>query len=264
MLGKLLKYEFKATARLFLPLYLALLAFALINRFISPFKVFEPSTALLDLQMLISLLSIFIYFALIVGVIAMTVIIMIRRFYTSLLGDEGYLMFTLPVKPWQHIVSKLITAMAWTTLSFLVTVGSIVIIAGEPGLAVQLKEFIVAFQEIFGVAGYYILPGYALAAMASNILMIYAAIALGHLFSKQKLIATFAMYCVLYIVSQLLIILIFVPFVLPFMRFLINPATPAPGQINSLLLLFLLPIVILGAGYFILTNMILKFKLNLE
>jgi len=34
MLGKLLKYEFKATARLFLPLYLALLAFALINCFL--------------------------------------------------------------------------------------------------------------------------------------------------------------------------------------------------------------------------------------
>jgi hypothetical protein len=33
MLGKLLKYEIKATARLFLPLYLTILIFAAINRF---------------------------------------------------------------------------------------------------------------------------------------------------------------------------------------------------------------------------------------
>jgi len=219
---------------------------------------------LLDLQMLISLLSIFIYFALIVGVVVMTVIIMIRRFYTSLLGDEGYLMFTLPVKTWQHIATKLITAMAWTTLSFLVTVGSIVIISGEPGLAGELTEFKDAFLEIFGVAGFFTLPAYALVAVASSILMIYAAIALGHLFPRQKLIASFAMYCVLYIASQLFSTLAFMPFVRPFMRFFINRAAPTPDQINSFLLVLLLPLGTLAAGYFILTNYILKSKLNLE
>ena len=154
--------------------------------------------------------------------------------------------------------------MAWTTLSFLVTVGSIVIISGEPGLAGELTEFKDAFLEIFGVAGFFTLPVYALAAMASSILMIYAAIALGHLFPKQKLIASFAMYCALYVASQLFTILTFMPFVRPFMLFFINRAAPTPDQVNLLLLAFLLPIVILGAGYFILTNMILKFKLNLE
>ena len=47
MLTKLLKYEFRATARLFLPLYLALIVFALINRFISPFKMLESTTFIL-------------------------------------------------------------------------------------------------------------------------------------------------------------------------------------------------------------------------
>ena len=41
MLGKLMKYEIKATARLFLPLYAALLVFSLINRFLNPFAIGE-------------------------------------------------------------------------------------------------------------------------------------------------------------------------------------------------------------------------------
>ena len=41
MLGKLLKYEIKQ-ARLFLPLYAALLVFSIINRFLNPFVISKP------------------------------------------------------------------------------------------------------------------------------------------------------------------------------------------------------------------------------
>ena len=44
----------------------------------------------------------------------------LQRFYKNLLSGEGYLMHTLPVRPWQHIASKLIAAVVWTVLSFFV------------------------------------------------------------------------------------------------------------------------------------------------
>ena len=102
MLGKLLKYEIKATARWFLPIYIIIFLFAFINRLINPFqKVGDTYTATVEGLNFLNFMrgiSIFVYFALIVAVIAMTFIIIIQRFYKNLLGDEGYIMFTLPVK----------------------------------------------------------------------------------------------------------------------------------------------------------------------
>lgn len=41
-----------------------------------------------------------------VALFVLTMIVIIQRFYKGLLCDEGYLMFTLPVKPWQLIATK--------------------------------------------------------------------------------------------------------------------------------------------------------------
>ena len=41
------------------------------------------------------------YVGLIIAVMVVAVALIIMRFYHGLLKDEGYLMFTLPVKPWQ-------------------------------------------------------------------------------------------------------------------------------------------------------------------
>ena len=93
-------------AHSFLPVYLAILLFALINRVINPFdKVSDGVSVTVEGFSFINMMrmaSIVVYFALIVATIAMTFVIIIQRFYKNLLGDEGYLMFTLPVKPWAY------------------------------------------------------------------------------------------------------------------------------------------------------------------
>lgn len=264
MLRKLLKYEFRATARLFLPLYLALIVFALINRFLNPFKLLQPSPYFLDLQAIIGLLMILAYFALIIGIIAVTVLIMIQRFYKSLLGDEGYLMFTLPVLPWQHIVSKLIAAMVWTVASFSVTIGSIVIISGATKLWRLLMEVVNAFREYFGASLFFVLPAAALVSLVSGILMIYAAIALGHLFSRHKVLASFAMYCALHVVSQVITLIIIVLMASVFYQILGEVTEPTALAINLGIFILSFPTLLLAIGYFILTDLILKRGLNLE
>ena len=89
MLGKLLKYEFRATGRLFLPLYGALVIFALINALLLSFREIPQLPAVL--AMLVNIL-------LAIAVFVVTFIVMIQRFYKNLLSDEGYLMFTKKLK----------------------------------------------------------------------------------------------------------------------------------------------------------------------
>ena len=109
MLGKLMKYEFRATAIYFLPIYAMLIlvsglryAVSLITeKFSGSYPVF--STFGLSAA----------YFLLAFGLAVTTFVVIIIRFYKNLLGAEGYLMFTLPVSISQNILAKLIPAVVW-------------------------------------------------------------------------------------------------------------------------------------------------------
>lgn len=265
MLTKLLKYEFKATARLFLPFYLVLLVFALVNRFID----FEQLVAI-DAQVfgfgvleMFGFLARLLYFVLVVGIQVMTLLILLQRFYKSLLGDEGYLMFTLPVHPRQHIVSKLIAAAVWITASGLVTAFSIMIITARAEMWEVLQRAVSVFGSAFGVTGFFVFPGALLAVMASGILMIYAAVALGHISPRHKILVSLAWYAALGFASTTLLFI--------FLTRIRAPLQEITGVINDgmainlgIVWYVLLPAVVLGAIYFVLTNYILERRLNLE
>lgn len=263
MLRKLLKWELKATARLFIPLYLTLLLFAFINRIINPFNLIETSNNF-SIQIVISYLSIIAYFTLIVGVVAMTLVIMIQRFYKSLLGDEGYLMFTLPIATWKHILSKLLVASLWVITSILSTLFSILIVARTEHTLYELVELLNIVKDFIGLPTLLFIPVIMTLMVFTGILMVYGAISLGHMFSKHKLIASFAMYGVLYLFNQILIIIAIVIFANSFLVQLVNDPEPTPSVIRSLILLYGLFATLLSACYFTLSNKLLTKKLNLE
>jgi hypothetical protein len=216
-------------------------------------------------------ISMFVYVTLMVGLVLMTLVVMIQRFYKSLLGDEGYLMFTLPVHPWMHIVSKLAISMFWTVISVFVGIGSVLLAFsvniftpefynGWAEMSSELERILGAYRPLVGIESIIAI----LLSIASAILLVYAAIALGHLFNKHKLIISFGMYVALRTVSQIIII----PFALLF-SVKLAPLTesngvPSVGLISSFLLIIMLYLGIITAGYYVLTNYILKKKLNLE
>lgn len=263
MLRKLLKYEIKATARILLPLYLVVLLFGFINRFLNPFNAIEASNSF-NLHAVLSMFSIILYIGLIVGIIVMTFIIMIQRFYKNLLGDEGYLMFTLPVRSWEHIISKLLVSMLWIILSFLTVICSILIIANINNLFGELSNVINSIRNYIGNAGLLLIPICLLVEITYSIVTIYDAISLGHLFTKHKLLASFGAYIVLYIISQITFGVFMLVYATTNLNLFTNKATPTPSQIiifaASATCLYLL----LAVGNFILTNVILKKRLNLE
>lgn len=118
MLGKLLKHEFRATARVMLPLYLVLLAISLCGNFAT--RVMEHSSS--QLLNLVGSLTIFAFFIGLIAVSLMSLYLMISRFHKNLLTDEGYLMFTLPVSVHGLIVSKIIVSTVWFILTGVVDV----------------------------------------------------------------------------------------------------------------------------------------------
>jgi hypothetical protein len=130
MLRKLLKYEFKSTARKFLPLYGAIVAVSIVLNLGVRFPHLMP----------MNMLGGFILFGLFVALAILTLSTVVKRFKDNLLSDEGYLMFTLPVSSEKLILSKLLTAIVWIISSgFFAFISALLIMAN--------KEFINAMSE---------------------------------------------------------------------------------------------------------------------
>lgn len=136
MLGKLMKYEFKSTSRIFTPIYIALILVAAINRVFRMGKI--------DVAWGISTL---VLVGLFIALGVLTIIVIVQRFNKNLLGDEGYLMFTLPVKSVQLIVSKLIISLVWTLISSIVAFVTFLILLGDAPL---FKEIFTNWDRLWG------------------------------------------------------------------------------------------------------------------
>ena len=98
MLGKLLKYDFRSVSRESMLLWPACLVIALVMRFTIFSRLDNVTNDLL--ANITNVLTVFTYVAVLVAMFIITLLFIIQRFYKGILGSEGYLMNTLPVKPW--------------------------------------------------------------------------------------------------------------------------------------------------------------------
>lgn len=140
MLGKLIKYEFKACGRVFFPIYLVILILSIINRIYSQYGFIQSlknnlsqKGSLLSVQGILTVVLL----ALFVSLFVITIIFTIQRFKKSLLEDEGYLIFTLPVSSRNIILSKYIVSLIFVILSTLVAILSFVLM----GIFIENYQF---------------------------------------------------------------------------------------------------------------------------
>lgn len=209
MLSKLIKHEFRATAKLLLPVYLIVLVFTILDGIVINlhlFKgVFEFISVFITVFYVISLFA--------VGIV--TLLLIIYRFYKNLMTDEGYLMFTLPVKPSSLINSKLIVSAVWSLASCLLIIVSLFLVFAPENAATIRDTFSTAvnsFGSAFGTKGILIIIEAVLIILISAFyspLLIYASIALGQLLKGHKVIGAFAAYIVLSTVLQIVMTTIF-------------------------------------------------------
>ena len=196
MLSKLIKHELRASRRIMLPFLGAVLALSVLAGI---------STTAMEHQVDYSWLNVvygLIIFAFVMGVMAVcvvAVVMMIQRFYKNLLGDEGYVSFTLPATVDEHIFAKLISSFIWFFATAVVVVLSTFIMTATSLSAAFTEEGVVSingmlnevhFWEMFtgwDIAGY-VLEGIVLLFVysCSVCLHFYAAMAIGHSFNDHK------------------------------------------------------------------------------
>lgn len=141
MLGKLLKYEMKASARTLIPLYIGTLVAAVVCAFIIASLVTDDGVLFSVMYgktpRIFSAFVFLLFFGLCVAIMVLTAMIVIQRFNKNLIGDEGYLMFTLPVTHVQLLSSKLIAGLLWVLIGAIIMCLSGVII-GSPAVLMNL------------------------------------------------------------------------------------------------------------------------------
>ena len=208
MLGKLLKYEIKATGRIFLPLYLGLMVVSVLASF-----------TLQSDNWIINLLSGLLLGALYCALIVVTIALLIQRFYTNLLKDEGYLMFTLPVTPSILITSKLIATCMWCVLSLVIGAAAGLIVSwGFNGMEEIMSELHAAFPDfsLSAIPALVIILFFtaALSQIIFGILQIYFSLAVGQLppFGRFKILAAVVTYLVTSFVVQFAAMAVFMAF----------------------------------------------------
>lgn len=200
MLRKLLKYDFRSLYRPFVLTWAAAAALALIARF----TLFYPEPVPSKTDSAFALLALYGYLASLVALTAVAAVLVIQRFWKGIWGAEGYLAHTLPVRGWQILLSKLIAAVAMLFASILVGVGSFFLLLplGDPQFDTLNQGFRALFLSLAGPPALTLLLS-ILCDVARGCLLLYLAMAIGHLSRRFRLaISAGAYLAILFLSSQ--------------------------------------------------------------
>ena len=209
MLTKLLRYEFKSTGRVVLPIAAGVLVLNIFTNILSHFvqntsdrlPLAGVAMALLALASAVSLLV----------VLAICSFIEIQQFY-RLLGERGYLMLALPVPIWQHIAAKVICGTVWTlfgmvffTLCGMLTTDTVSGCGFAFGFSRVTAEDVAIWSAMLLII---------LALIAGALLHAYLACAFAAQFTQQRLLISIAAYFVIGFIGQMaaLVAAVFVAF----------------------------------------------------
>ena len=290
MIKKLCKYEFRSIGRTLIPIYIAVIAVSIITAIsiamnVNYANINYSSNSVqwaiemnvpYKLQQVFTFVMSLTYFAVMVALFVLTFVIILQRFYKGLLCDEGYLMFTLPVKPWQLITSKGITAFVMCILSCIVSCISIFImmIGALPQpfkfLAQffsleNLSMFFTRLNEVVPMWGIYLFEFIILVIVSSlaSLYQIYASMAIGHLSKKNRILMSVVAYIAISMILSFVggIFGVFSALTIQNSIYYINA-----GEVflHALLIFSIIISIIEFVVFFVITERILSKKLNLE
>lgn len=208
MLNKLLRYELKATARPLLLIGGGVLILTLVTGLVN--FVLNSQSDLPDMVEFLQALLTFADGLALWLVAAACVFVNVQRFY-KLLGEQGYLMLSLPVPAWQHIAAKLISACLWTIGCVVYLVLCVGILSGSlfgDGLTFSLINS--STVDLPVVAGILMVALLLLALLAGAYLEFYLACAIGGQFGQQRLLASIISYFVLGFLEQIILVLLLI------------------------------------------------------
>lgn len=208
MLGKVLKYEMRSSARLLLPLFaigLIVSAAARLMFFIAP-KIWAPAGDFIT--GIASIASVLV----VIGVALLGIAAVVMRFYQSMVSTEGYLSFTLPVTPNTHVAARTISGTIWGSLGVLVAIVCLFIFV--PGLLAMDEEMAVMsstvsladipfdiWASIIGLLLFFIVTS-----VLTSLMQFYASIAIGPSIIRNRLGGSVIAYILLNTIQGILMV----------------------------------------------------------
>lgn len=186
-MGKLMKYELRSMLRLFVPLWAAILALSVLNHF--TLRI-DALTNLLNGIPAIVLMIVYVIGMLAIVLVALA--FLIQRFYVGLLKDEGYLMFTLPVKTATLIWAKCFSATILVTLTTFVSIASVFIMAFDrevlQDVHLLIQEMSLRVENFGGLVALAVVLCLILgiANIVKSVLQAYLSMSIGQLANKHK------------------------------------------------------------------------------
>ena len=148
---KLFKFEFFSVCRVLVPIWCGTLLLSLLIGGLGILSAQLPALGeSLPYLIIYTFAAILFIFAAMASIIA-SVVLGIQRFY-KLLGNQGYLMFSLPMPAWKHIGARLLCACLTTTLAVAVFVvcGAVLSFSSiQAGALVTAENFqFLAFDDL--------------------------------------------------------------------------------------------------------------------
>ena len=207
---KLFKFEFFSVCRILVPVWCGALLLSLLLGGLGILSALFPALGdSLPYLIIYTFAAILFIFAALASIIA-SVVLGIQRFY-KLLGDQGYLMFSLPMPAWKHIGARLLCACLTTTLAVAVFVvcGAVLSFSSiQAGALVTAENFqFLAFDDLADLLwSGYALPIWLLC-LATIYLFLYLCMAIGAQWPQHRLAASILTYFLLTFVLQVLMMI---------------------------------------------------------
>ena len=191
MLTKLLKYDFKATGRIILPIAGGVLLLNFVSDLLGHF-VNNTGHTMPWVGVFMVLLTLATFLGML-AVLAICFFASVQRYY-KLLGEQGYLMLALPVQPWKHIAAKVICGTARTVFGMLFSSVCGALLTGD-------FSFSAPHAEDFAIWAVMVLI--VLALIAGALLHTYLACAFAGQFTQQRMLISIAAYFVIGFAGQM-------------------------------------------------------------
>lgn len=283
MLGKLLKNELKSYRFSFGIIFLTAFLVTLFMKFTSMLPYQR------DVREVIQVFTAYGYYYIIMIANVAALVLAVVQFYSTMVGDRGYLTWTLPASSVTHIWVKLIGATLMRILAGVVTVVLMLFfysgrywvfyseITSDMGFSGSgnfiVEIFRAAFWDLFGgfeakyILTIFIVLLIVLFSLILPMLLLYMCIAIGQLFGKWRILASVGCYFGIMILLQILMVV--------GMVVLAVGSTGITDTVQftyisdyaavNLVLVFILLVEAAGAAVlFAVTNWIFKKHLNLE
>lgn len=262
MLGKVLKMDMRELKSIYFPLYgiyLAVVAAFLI------FTVVGGSNEAADnlqFEMIYAIITIAFGISL-VALLLLSGVIIVYHFYRKTATEEAYLTMTLPVKPWEHVVSKMIANGIWQIITWCVFIGTVFLLLLFTGGIEELLDNSFVWDEVsmvlhsvmdeLGVEGAAtVVLGLVISLISffTGPLVYFACIAIGQTARKHKILMSVGVYLLFnmltsYFSGNILLIL-------------------SGDSVNLMLLAHLARMLVFSVVFYLITVHFLSKKLNLE